>query len=242
MAQHGKRYRTARALVDPAERYVLDQALELLKQTSSAKFDETIDIAVRLGVNPKQADQMVRGAVSLPYSAGKAVRVLVFAQGEGAKEALEAGAEFVGADELIAKIADEGWTDFDKAIATRPMMPKVAKLGRILGPRGLMPNPKDGTVCGPEDVAKVVREVKGGRVDFRVDKAGIVHAPIGKASMGPDQLRANVLALLQTLTRMKPSTAKGTYLRTVAISSTMGPGIRIDPNEMTRISTERGEA
>ncbi len=238
MARHGKRYRDVRKLVDPAKWYPLEQGVDLLKQTAKAKFDETIDIAVRLGVNPKQADQMVRGAVSLPHSAGKAVRVLVFATGDAAREAQEAGAEFVGGDELIDKIANEGWTDFDKAIATRQMMAKVGKLGRVLGPRGLMPNPKDGTVCGPEEVARVVREVMGGRVDFRVDKAGIVHAPIGKASMTQDQIRDNVRAMLQTLIRMKPSTAKGTYVRTVAISSTMGPGIRLDPNELSRLGTE----
>jgi len=227
-----------RKLVDPANWYPLEQGVDLLKQTATAKFDETVDIAVRLGVNPKQADQMVRGAVSLPHSAGKAVRVLVFATGDAAREAQEAGAEFVGGDELIDKIANEGWTDFDKAISTRQLMAKVGKLGRVLGPRGLMPNPKDGTVCGPEEVARVVREVKGGRVDFRVDKAGIVHAPIGKASMTPEQIRENVRVMLQTLIRMKPSTAKGTYVRTVAISSTMGPGIRLDPNELSRLGTE----
>jgi large subunit ribosomal protein L1 len=231
----GKRYRNARALVDPATRYPLETAVGLLKQTTTAKFDETIDIALRLGVDPKQADQMVRGAVSLPFSAGKTVRVLVFAVGDAAKDALAAGAEFVGSDELIAKIADEGWTDFDKAVATRPMMAKVGKLGRVLGPRGLMPNPKDGTVCAPEEVGRVVREVKGGRVDFRVDKAGIVHAPIGKASMTADQIKANVVAMVQTLIKMKPATAKGIYLRTVAISGTMGPGVRLDPNEMGRL-------
>lgn len=236
MAKHGKRYRAARQMVDPTTRYTLEEGIGLLKQVSVAKFDETVDIAVRLGVNPKQADQMVRGAVSLPHSAGKAVRVVVFAQGDAAKQAEEAGAEFVGADELIAKIADEGWTDFDKAIATRPMMAKVGRLGRVLGPRGLMPNPKDGTVCAPEDVARVVNEVKAGRVDFRVDKAGIVHVPIGKASMSPDQIRENVVAMVNTLVRMKPATAKGTYLRSVAISSTMGPGIRLDTNEMARIA------
>jgi large subunit ribosomal protein L1 len=240
VATHGKRYRAARAAVDPAQRYTLDKALELLKQTTTAKFDETVDIAVRLGVNPKQADQMVRGAVSLPFSAGKAVRVLVFATGDAAKDALAAGAEFVGGDELITKIADEGWTDFDKAIATRAMMAKVGRLGRVLGPRGLMPNPKDGTVCAPEDVAKVVKEVKGGRVDFRVDKAGIVHAPIGKASMTDTQLRENIETLIRTLVRMKPSTAKGQYLRTVAVSSTMGPGIRLDANEAARLGGMEG--
>lgn len=235
MARHGKRYRAVREQVDPATRYPLGQGVDLLKKSATAKFDETIDIAVRLGVNPKQADQMVRGAVSLPFSAGKAVRVLVFAVGDAAKEAEAAGAEFVGGDELIEKIANEGFMDFDKAIATRAMMAKVGKLGRVLGPRGLMPNPKDGTVCAPEDVARVVKEVKGGRVDFRVDKAGIVHAPIGKASMTAEQLTANVTSMIQTLVRMKPQTAKGTYIKSVAVSATMGPSVRLDPVEMARL-------
>jgi len=242
VARHGKRFRAAREKVDPNQRYTLEQGVDLLKQTASAKFDETVDIAVRLGVNPKQADQMVRGTVSLPHSAGKAVRVLVFAQGDAARDAEAAGADIVGGDELITKIADEGFTDFDKAIATRPMMAKVGRLGRVLGPRGLMPNPKDGTVCGPEEVARVVREVKGGRLDFRVDKAGIVHAAIGKASMSHGDLKDNVTAIVQTLLRMKPSTAKGSYLKSVALSCTMGPGIRLDSLEMTRLGGEGGEA
>ena len=235
MARHGKRYRAVRELIDPANRYPLEQGVSLLKKSASAKFDETVDIAVRLGVNPKQADQMVRGTVSLPHSAGKAVRVLVFATGDAAKEAQAAGADIIGGDELIDKIANEGFTDFDKAVATRPMMAKVGKLGRVLGPRGLMPNPKDGTVCAPEDVGRVIREVKGGRVDFRVDKAGIVHAPIGKASMTEAQLSANVQAIVQTLIRMKPATAKGTYIKSVAVSATMGPSVRLDALEMTRL-------
>lgn len=238
MAQHGKRFNKARELVDPTQKYPLEQGVELLKQTATAKFDESVDIAVRLGVNPKQADHMVRGAVSLPHSAGKSVRVLVFATGEAAKLAQEAGADIIGGDELITKIADEGWVDFDKAIATRPMMAKVGRLGRVLGPRGLMPNPKDGTVCGPEEVGRVIKEVKGGRVDFRVDKAGVVHASIGKASMTAAQIKENVLAMVHTLVRMKPSTAKGVYLRSVAISSTMGPGVRLEPNEVGRIGAE----
>ncbi len=228
MAQHGKRFRAARERIDPANRYPLDQGMDLLKSSATAKFDETIDIAVRLGVNPKQADQMVRGAVSLPFSAGKAVRVLVFAQGESAKEATAAGADIVGGDELIDRIANDGFTEFDKAIATRPMMAKVGKLGRVLGPRGLMPNPKDGTVCAPEDVAKVIREVKGGRVDFRVDKAGIVHATIGRRSFESDKLQGNLVALVEALNKAKPASSKGVYLRKIAVSSTMGVGVRVD--------------
>lgn len=238
MARHGKRYSEARTKVDSQKRYGIDEALDLVKDAAAAKFDESVDVSVRLGVNPRQADQMVRGAVSLPHGVGKAVRVLVFAQGEAAREAEAAGADFVGADDLINKIQSEGWTDFDKAIATRRMMAKVGRLGRVLGPRGLMPNPKIGTVVGEEDVARVVREVKGGRIDFRVDRAGIIHAPFGKVSMGPDALRDNLMSLVSTLMRLKPSTAKGAYIRGVAISSTMGPGIRLDVNEVVRRSTE----
>lgn len=232
----GKRWVALRKLVDPNTRYTLDQAVTLLKQTASAKFDETVDVAVRLGVDPKHADQMVRGAVALPHGTGKTVRVLVFAQGDAARAAKEAGADYVGADDLIEKINNEGWTDFDKAVATRDLMGKVGKLGRVLGPRGLMPNPKIGTVVGPEAIAETVRELKGGKIDFRVEKAGIVHAAVGRSSMTPEQLSQNVAALVATLLRLKPATAKGTYLRGAALSSTMGPGIRIDVNDLTRLA------
>lgn len=234
MAQRGKRWEAARKAVDPNTRYTLDQAVELLKKHATAKFDESVDLAVRLGVDPKHADQMVRGAVALPHGTGKTVRVLVFAQGEAAKAALAAGADFVGADDLIEKINSENWTDFDKAVATRDLMGKVGKLGRVLGPRGLMPNPKIGTVVGPEQIAETVKELKGGKIDFRVEKAGVVHASIGKASMSTEQLRDNALALIATLMRLKPSTAKGTYLRGAALSSTMGPGIRLEPSDLAR--------
>jgi large subunit ribosomal protein L1 len=187
LANAGKRAAEIRELVDPSARYSIDAAVELIPKVAKAKFDESVDIAVRLGVNPRQADQMVRGAISLPHGVGKDVRVLVFAEGDAAKAAEEAGADFVGSDEFITKIQKEGWTDFDKAVAVRSLMAKVGRLGRILGPRGLMPNPKSGTVVPAEDVARVVREVKGGRVDFRVERAGIVHASIGKASMGSDK-------------------------------------------------------
>jgi len=236
VAKRGKRWEAARKAVDPNTRYGLDQAVDILKQTATAKFDETVDVAVRLGVDPKHADQMVRGAVALPHGTGKTVRVLVFAQGDAAKLARDAGADFVGADDLIEKISSEGWTDFDKAVATRDLMGKVGKLGRVLGPRGLMPNPKIGTVVGPEQLAETVRELKGGKIDFRVEKAGVVHAAIGRASMSSDQLRDNLVAFVATLIRLKPSTAKGTYLRGAAVSSTMGPGIRIDPNDLTRLA------
>jgi large subunit ribosomal protein L1 len=236
VAQRGKRWGAARKAVDPNTRYTLDQAVALLKQTATAKFDESVDFAVRLGVDPKHADQMVRGAVALPHGTGKTVRVLVFAQGEAAKAALAAGADFVGADDLIEKINNENWTDFDKAVATRDLMGKVGKLGRVLGPRGLMPNPKIGTVVGPEQIAETVKELKGGKIDFRVEKAGVVHASIGRCSMTPDQIRENALALVATLLRLKPSTAKGTYFKGAALSSTMGPGIRLEPNDLVRLA------
>lgn len=236
MAQ-GKRYRAARELVDEGQRYSLEEAVAVLKKTGTAKFDESVDVAFRLGVNPKQADHMVRGALSLPHGSGKTVRVIVFAEGDAAREALEAGADAVGADDLINKVND-GWVDFDKAIAVRNLMAKVGKLGRVLGPRGLMPNPKTGSVVGPEGVAQAVREVKGGRIDFKVEKAGIVQAPIGKASMTEVQLRENLVALAQTIIRLKPSSAKGQYVKSVAISTTMGPGVRLDPNEIVRFAGE----
>ncbi len=233
MSKHGKRYTASRARIDSARRHTVEEAVGLVKGAADAKFDESIDIAVRLGVNPRQADQMVRGAVSLPHGIGKTNVVVVFAEGDAAKAAEEAGADFVGSQDLIQKISD-GWTDFDKAVATRKMMAKVGRLGRILGPRGLMPNPKTGTVVAPEDVGRVVKEVKGGRIDFRVEKAGIIHSPVGKASMEADQLTENVLSLMATLLKLKPSTAKGTYVKSVALSSTMGVGVRLDANEVTR--------
>lgn len=239
MPNNGKRFAAMRQKIDSERRYSLEEALKLVKETATAKFDESVDIAVRLGVNPRQADQMVRGAVSLPHGTGKTVRVVVFADGPAAKAAEEAGADFVGGMELIQKIQTEGWTDFDKAIAIRSMMAKVGRIGRILGPRGLMPNPKTGTVVAPDSVAEAVREVKGGKIDFRVEKAGIVHASVGKASMSEEHLRDNVLALLAMLVRLKPSTAKGTYVKSVALSTTMGPGIRLDPNDAVRMSAER---
>lgn len=236
MAKRGKRWSTARKAIDSSTRYTLDDAVGLLKQSATAKFDESVDIAVRLGVDPKHADQMVRGACALPHGTGKTVRVLVFAQGDAARAAREAGADFVGADDLIEKINNENWVDFDKAVATRDLMGKVGKLGRVLGPRGLMPNPKIGTVVGPEQVADTVRELKGGKIDFRVEKAGIVHAAVGKASMAPEAIRDNVVALVTTLLRLKPATAKGTYLRGAALSTTMGPGIKLDPNDLARLA------
>ena len=211
--------------LDPAKRYTVDQAAELVKSKAYAKFDETVDLAVRLGVNPKHADQMVRGAIVLPHGTGQNVRVLVFAKGEKEAAAKAAGADIAGGDELVQKVA-EGFLDFDRVIATRDMMGAVGKLGRVLGPRGLMPNPKVGTVT--DDVQTAVREAKAGKVEYRVEKAGIVHARIGKVSFDAKKIAENASALIDALIRAKPSTAKGIYLRSITLSSTMGPGIRIE--------------
>jgi large subunit ribosomal protein L1 len=227
MAKDSKRLRNALAKVDRERRYPLEDALKLALETDPAKFDETVELAVRLGVDPRQADQNVRGTTQLPHGTGKTVRVLVFAKGEKVREAEEAGADFVGGDDLATKITGEGWLDFDKAIATPDMMGVVGKLGKVLGPRGLMPNPKVGTVT--MDVAKAVRELKAGKVEYRVEKAGIVHVPIGKRSFGFEKLLDNANAVLASLARAKPSAAKGTYLRSIAVSTTMGPGIKVDP-------------
>lgn len=226
MPRRGKNYRRMAEQIDRTQNYGVDIGLALLKKASFAKFDETVEVAVNLGVNPRHADQMVRGAVVYPHGLGKPVRVVVFAKGDKANEAREAGADFVGGDDLVARIKDEGWLDFDKAVATPDMMGLVGRIGRILGPRGLMPNPKVGTVTF--DVTRAVREMKAGRVEFRVDKAGIVHAPIGKRSFEDGALRGNLIALIETLMRLKPSTAKGVYMKQVTLSSTMGPGIRLD--------------
>src|SRR3989441_9112961 len=226
MAQHGKKMLEARKRLDKSKRYELHEALQLVQELAFAKFDESVEVAVSLGVNPRHADQMVRGSVVLPHGVGKTPRVLVFAKGEKEREALEAGAEYVGAEELAQKIT-EGWLDFDRAAATPDMMGVVGRLGKILGPRGLMPNPKVGTVTF--DIAKAVREIKAGKVEFRVEKAGIVHVAIGKRSFGAERLLENAQALLTSLLRAKPAAAKGHYMESVAVSTTMGPGIRIDP-------------
>jgi len=228
MAKHSKRYRQAAAKIDQARRYPLDEAIQVLVTTEGVtKFDETVELAVKLGVDPRQADQNVRGTVVLPHGRGKAVRVVVFAKGEKAKEASEAGADHVGAEELAKKIQDEQWLEFDTAIATPDMMGAVGRLGKILGPRGLMPNPKVGTVTF--EVGKAVREVKAGKVEFRVEKAGIVHVPIGKRSFGVEKLLANAQALLTSLLRAKPAASKGNYVQSIAVATTMGPSVRIDP-------------
>ncbi|HEX5437358.1 MAG TPA: 50S ribosomal protein L1 [Gemmatimonadaceae bacterium] len=224
MAWHGKRYREAAKQVDPAARYQPQQAVELIKSAAFAKFDETVEVAVRLGVDPRHADQLVRGTVVLPAGTGKKVRVLVIAVGEKAREAESAGADYVGT-EYIQQIKD-GWLDFDVMVATPDQMGQVGQLGRILGPRGLMPNPKAGTVT--MDVGRAVREVKAGKIEFRVDKSGNVHVPIGKVSFAPEALTENFTAFMDQIIRAKPSAAKGVYVQNVAISSTMGPGIAID--------------
>lgn len=226
MKKRGRKHTGAAEKVDHGKRYPLDEACSLVKATSFAKFDETVDLAVRLGVNPKHADQMVRGALVLPHGVGKSVRVLVFARGEKVAEAETAGADFVGGEDMVAKVSG-GWLDFDTVIAAPDMMGQVGKLGRVLGPRGLMPNPKVGTVTF--DIAKAVREAKAGKIEFRVEKAGIVHVPVGKCSFDATKLQDNVKALLGALLKAKPSTAKGTYLKGITLSSTMGPGVRIDP-------------
>lgn len=221
----GKNHKEAKAKIERTRTYPLEEAIALVKGASYAKFDETVDLSVRLGVDPRKADQMVRGAVVLPNGLGKTVRVLVFAKGEKAQEAKEAGADLVGADDLVAKI-QEGWFDFDTAIATPDMMGTVGKIGKLLGPRGLMPNPKVGTVTF--DVGRAVTEAKSGKVEYRVEKAGIVHAPVGKVSFDGEKLQGNIVALMDALLKAKPSTAKGVYLKKVSLSSTMGPGVVVD--------------
>jgi len=227
MPKNGKNYTQAREQVDRTKRYPLEEAVQLAVKASYVKFDETVDMAVRLGVDPRHADQMVRGAVVLPNGTGKTTRVLVFAKGEKEKEAQDSGADVVGSEELIEKIKG-GWLEFDKAVATPDLMGQVGKIGKILGPRGLMPNAKTGTVTF--DVAKAIREIKAGKIEFRVEKNGIVHAPMGRVSFGLDKLIPNILSFFDTILRLKPSSAKGTYLKSITISTTMGPGIKIDPS------------
>jgi len=225
MAQHGKKMLEAHKKFDKGRRYELREALQLVQDIAFAQFDESVEIAVSLGVNPRHADQMVRGSVVLPHGVGKTPRVLVFAKGEKEREALEAGADYVGAEELAQKIT-EGWLDFDRAAATPDMMGVVGRLGKILGPRGLMPNPRSGTVA--LDIGRVVHEIKAGKVEFRVDRAGIVHAGIGRVSFPIESLEENAHTLLETLARLKPATSKGKYMRSIALASTMGPGVKVD--------------
>ncbi len=222
---HGRKYREAAALVEAQRRYSLDEAAQLLPKISIAKFDATVEAHLRLGIDPRHADQLVRGTVVLPHGTGRTTRVIVFAQGEKAQEALRAGADEVGGDDLVKRI-DGGWFDFDVAVATPDMMGMVGRLGKKLGPRGLMPNPKSGTVTF--DIERAVGEVKSGRIEFKVDRAGIVHVPVGRASFTPEQLEANVATLVDAINRAKPSGAKGTYMRTLTLAPTMGPGVRVD--------------
>lgn len=222
----GKKYKQAVATIDQDKKYSLREACQLVTAYKIAKFDEAVDVAIRLGVDVKQSDQMVRGAVSLPHGLGKEVRILVFAKGEKEKEATQAGADYVGSDELIEKIQG-GWMEFDKVIATPDMMGQVSKIGKVLGPRGLMPNPKVGTVTF--DIEKAVRENKAGKVEFRTDKSGIIHAAVGKHSFGAEKLMENLRVLIDDVVKLKPAASKGVYLKTISISSTMGPGVKVDP-------------
>ena len=231
MSKSGKSFRSAKEKVE-ARTYELDEAVKLAKELSFAKFDESMDIVVRLGVDPRHADQNVRGTVALPHGTGKSVRVLVFAGGEKVKEAEDAGADFVGGEEMADKVQN-GWTDFDAVVSTPDMMKVVGKLGRVLGPRGLMPNPKTGTVTF--DVGPAVQAIKAGKIEFRVDKAGIVHAPFGKVSFTEDHLRENASAVIAALMKARPATAKGKYVKSMSVSSSMGPGIRIDEGVLTQL-------
>ena len=232
MGKKGKKYSESLKKVDRSKRYELEEGVKLLTETATAKFDEGVDVAVRLGVDPKKPDQMVRGTAVLPHGTGRKVRVLVFAKGPKEKEARDAGADFVGAEDMIEKIT-QGWLDFDKAIATPDMMGVVSKLGKILGPRGLMPNPKVGTVTF--DLEKAIREIKAGKVEFKVEKAGVIHIPVGKVSFGFDKLLENIRSVLDVIIRAKPPTSKGLYLRSVGLSTTMGPGIKIDPVDVRNV-------
>ncbi len=232
MSSVAKKKVSARENVDRSKKYSLTEGLQTVVESAYAKFDESVDVAVKLGVDPRHADQMVRGTCVSPHGTGKTVRVLAFAKAEKEKEARDAGADYVGAEDLAKKI-QEGWLDFDKAVATPDMMAVVGRLGKILGPRGMMPNPKVGTVTF--DIGKAVSELKGGKVEFRVEKAGIVHCPIGRVSFGFDKLAENFKALIESIFRLKPSASKGVYLRGIALSTTMGPGLKLDPQEMRNL-------
>ncbi|MBO9341034.1 MAG: 50S ribosomal protein L1 [Roseiflexus sp.] len=228
--RHGKKYLEALKKIDRQRLYTPEEAIKLLKETSFTTFDPTVEVHLRLGIDPRHADQTIRSTVSLPHGTGKTVRVLVFAQGEAAQAAREAGADFVGADDLITRIDKENFFDFDIAIATPDMMGKVGRLGRKLGPRGLMPNPKSGTVVQPDDLPRTIREVRGGRVEFRNDKTGLLHVAVGKLSFNEQQIYENIAALMEAVKAARPSAAKGTYIKSVTFTSTMSPGIRVDPS------------
>ncbi len=232
MAKRGKKYKEALSKVDRTKRYTFEEAVKLALDTAYANFDESVDVAVVLGVDPRHADQMVRGSVVLPHGTGKSAKVVVFAKGEKAKEAEAAGADYVGAEDLIKKIQD-GWLEFDKAVATPDMMPLVGRIGKILGPRGLMPSAKTGTVTF--DVARAVKEIKAGKVDFKVDRAGVVHVPVGRVSFGEKKILENLAAFFDALLKAKPSGAKGQYIKSITISTTMGPGIKVDPMDVRNL-------
>ncbi|HEY7466638.1 MAG TPA: 50S ribosomal protein L1 [Dehalococcoidia bacterium] len=225
--QRGKKYLEALKLIDKDKAYPPDEAIALAKQAHPAKFDETVELHMRTGLDPRHADQQIRGTALLPHGLGKTVRVLVFAEGEGARNAEQAGADFVGSDDLIKRI-EEGWTDFDVALASREMMSKVSRLGRVLGPRGLMPNPRTGTVVDPEDLAKAVSDSRQGRVEFRLDRTALIHVPIGKVSFEEDKLLENMATIVDAIVKAKPSGAKGQYIRSASLATTMGPGIKLE--------------
>ncbi|HAF60045.1 MAG TPA: 50S ribosomal protein L1 [Clostridiales bacterium UBA9856] len=231
MPKRGKIYRESAKLVDKTTLYEVNEAIDLVLQTAKAKFDETVEVHIKLGVDGRHADQQVRGAIVLPHGTGKTKKVLVFAKGDKAKEAEEAGADYVGAEEMAQKIQTENWLDFDVVVATPDMMGVVGRLGRILGPKGLMPNPKSGTVT--MDIARAIQEIKAGKVEYRLDKTNIIHTPIGKASFGKEKLVDNFNALLEAVVKAKPAAAKGQYLRSVTVASTMGPGVKINPQKIT---------
>jgi large subunit ribosomal protein L1 len=235
--KHGKKYLEAAKKVDRTRLYAPDEAVKLIKETAYTTFDATVEVHMRLGIDPRHADQTIRTTVALPHGTGKSVRVLVFAQGDAAAAAQAAGADFVGADDLIARIDKENFFDFDIAIATPDMMGKVGRVGRKLGPRGLMPNPKSGTIVQPDELARTIREVRGGRVEFRNDKTGLLHVAVGKVSFSEQQIYENIAALIEAVKAAKPSAAKGTYVRSVTFTSTMGPGIRVDPSAAQSMQT-----
>ncbi|MBE2232405.1 MAG: 50S ribosomal protein L1 [Anaerolinea sp.] len=236
MTSHGKKYLEAKKQIDPLRQYTPAEGVKLVKEAVFTKFDSTVEVHMRMGVDPRHADQQVRGVVLLPSGTGKQVRILVFAEGDGAKIAEDAGADFVGSDELVNKIQG-GWTDFDMAVATPAMMKKVGRLGRVLGPRGLMPSPKAGTIVEEDDLPRVIQEARQGRVEFKVDKTANLHVPLGKASFTEEALMANLSAVMEAITRAKPSGAKGTYIKRVTLTSTMGPGVKLDANQAAQLRT-----
>lgn len=238
MPKRGKRYLEAAKLVDPNQNYTPEEAVDLVKKSSYTKFDAAVEAHLRTGLDPRKADQQVRSTVQLPNGTGRQVRVLVFAEGEGAREAAAAGADYVGSDDLVQKIQQEGWFEFDVAVATPAMMSKVGRLGKALGPRGLMPSPKAGTVVPDADLGRLVKELKAGRVEFRLDKTANMHVPIGKVSFSNEQLLQNFAALMEAVSNAKPAGARGTYIRKVTLTSTMGPGVKVDPVQASQLRTE----